>query len=230
MFHDHRTPGTSEPRADRPAAADPSFAPPEGGPPLSPPALDGRATPEEVPAPLGAAGRLDPQVLGDEATPAATETSGQPPASVLSDRPAGWPERRAALLPPPADLPPAPGGSTAGGGIPLEDRIVLVATYCYKTWFAGNPVRARGLMEGVPEFQKAYASPNALGTLLGKGVAGHGLGLFRRGDAYPPTYANGWQLAHRLTSGQFEQVARRLQLDGPEALAAAVRQLPETYP
>jgi hypothetical protein len=123
------------------------------------------------------------------------------------------------------------GGSTSGGvEIPLEERIILTAAYCYTTWFAGSPVRARGLMKDVPEFQGVYSAPNALGTLLGKGVAGHGLGLFRRGDAYPPTYANGRQLAQRLTSAQFEQVARRLGFDGVEALAAAVRKLPESYP
>jgi hypothetical protein len=123
------------------------------------------------------------------------------------------------------------GGSTSGGAeIPLEERIVLAAAYCYTTWFAGSPVRAQGLMKDVPEFQGMYTVPNALGTLLGRGVAGHGLGLFRRGDAYPPTYANGWQLAQRLTAAQFEQVARRLGFDGVEALAAAVRKLPETYP
>jgi hypothetical protein len=128
-------------------------------------------------------------------------------------------------------MPPVTGGGTPGGTeIPLEERIVLAAAYCYTAWFAGNPVRARGLMEDVPAFKRLYSSPNALGTLLGRGVAGHGLGLFRRGDAYPPTYANGWQLAQRLTSAQFEQVARRLGFDGVEALAAAVRKLPESCP
>jgi hypothetical protein len=146
------------------------------------------------------------------------------------DRPTGWSGRRATLLPTPADLPPLTGCSMSGGaGIPLGERIVLAATYCYTTWLAGSPVRAKGLMKDVPEFQGVYTAPNALGTLMGKGVAGHGLGLFRRGDAYPPTYANGWQLAQRLTSAQFEQVARRLGFDGVEALAAAVRKLPESY-
>jgi hypothetical protein len=156
--------------------------------------------------------------------------SEQPPAATPPDRAPGCLGRLATLLPPPADLPPATAATAGGAGIPLEERILLAAVSCYRTWFAGHPVRARGLLEDVPEFKRVYSSPNALGTLLGKGVAGHGLGLFKRGDAYPPTYANGWQLAQRLSSAQFEQAARRLGLDGVEALADAVRKLPQTHP
>jgi hypothetical protein len=139
---------------------------------------------------------------------------------------ADWSDRLAALLPQPTDLPPKTAGKPGGTAIPLEDRIVLTALHSFKTWFAGQPVRARSLMEDVPEFQQVYRTANSIGTLLGKGVAGHGLGLFRQDDAYPPTYANGWQLAQRLNSAQFEQVARRLGFDGVDALAAAIRGLP----
>jgi hypothetical protein len=155
----------------------------------------------------------------------------QPPAATPPDRAAGWPGWRATLLPPPADLPPVSAGGTPGGAeIPLEERVVLAAVSCYRTWFAGHPVRARGLMKDVPELRDVYTNPNALGTLLGKGVAGHGLGLVRKGDAYPPIYANGWQLAQRLSSAQFEQAAQRLGFDGVEALADAIRKLPHSRP
>jgi hypothetical protein len=134
------------------------------------------------------------------------------------------------LLPQPADLPPANPTTLGGANIPLEDRVELAAAGCYKLWLEGHAVRARDLMEAVPEFKSVYTSPNALGTLLGRGVAGHGLGLFRRGDAYPPTYANGWQLAQRLSPGQFERVAHRLKFASVEDFAAAIRQLPEEQP
>jgi hypothetical protein len=143
--------------------------------------------------------------------------------------PAASPDRRATQLPPPADLPPVTGGSTSGGPeIPLEERIVLAAVYCFGTWFSGKPVRARGLMNDVPEFRDAYTSPNAIGTLLGRGVARHGLGLFRRGDAYPPTYANGWQLLQKLSPELAARVAERLGLASVDALANAVRGLADS--
>jgi hypothetical protein len=155
----------------------------------------------------------------------------QSPATTPPDYPAGWPVRRATQLAPPADLTSVIGDSTsAGAEIPLEERIVLAATYCYRTWFASNPVRAKGLLNDVPEFKAIYVAPNALGTLLGRGVAGHGLGLFRQGDIYPPTYTNGWQLAQRLSPAQLERVSHRLGFESVEDLAAAIRRLPETYP
>jgi hypothetical protein len=223
MLHYRSTPLISEPGEDRQPAASQQPIPPTDEAPEAPttPAGEQHRTPEDATLDPATDGTLPP---GD----AGIATPEQPPAAIQPDRPAGW---RLALLPSPADLPPVSGGSTSGDAeIPLEERTVLAGTYCFATWFAHNSVRARGLMEEVPEFKKVYSSPNALGTLLGKGVAGHGLGLFRRGDAYPPTYANGWQLAQRLTATQFEQVARRLGFDGAEALAAAIRNLPQTHP
>jgi hypothetical protein len=179
-------------------------------------------TPAFGPAGAGASGATDI----DHAVPATTEASAT---TGTADHSAAWPERQAVLLPPPPQLPPVSDATAAGGGkIPLEARAVLAAVYCYKTWLAGHPVRASDMLREVPEFRDVYTAPNALGTLLGKGVAGHGFGLFRRGDAYPASYVNGWQLARRLTAEQLEKVARLLGFDGVEALTAAVRDLPES--
>jgi hypothetical protein len=229
MFHDHPAPLQSQSGADRTTEESPSPVPADEEVPTTPTRSEAAGSNEGEHLSKGGDGELDPVADGTPEPGGVASPSGEQrlPAT-QPDNLTGWSGQRATLLPPPPDLPPVTGSSTSvKAEIPLEERIVLAAAYCYLTWFAGGSVRAKGLMNDVQEFRGIYAAPNAIGTLLGKGVAGHGLGLFRRGDIYPPTYANGWQLAQGLTSTQFEQVARRLGFDGVEALAAAVRKLPE---
>lgn len=168
---------------------------------------------------------LTATVLHPPADPATDPGAGSPPPASAD----GW-ARLTERLPEPrwADLPPAGGAAASGGAeLPLDDRLELAGEFVLRAFLERRAdVSAAEVLRGVPEFAAYYSAPNSVGTLLGKGVAGHGFGLFKRGGRAACAYENAWKVLAKLRPAQRERVAARLGHADPDALAAAVRTLP----
>ena len=145
----------------------------------------------------------------------------QPPAAPAP--PTGWTNLLAAL---PAPTTPPPSYAASGEPeIPLDERLALAAEWLLPRLLAGESPTARDVLAGVEEFRGVYRTANAIGTILGLGVAGHGLKLHRRSGRVLARYENAHRLVEMLGTlapDRLESAARRAGHSTPEALTAAV--------
>jgi hypothetical protein len=86
----------------------------------------------------------------------------------------------------------------------------------------------RDIFEAVPEIKAAYDTPNALGTCLGTGIKGTGMGLHSaKGGTFARCQENAVLAAGCLmTDEDFEALAGKLGFENAEALAEAMTSLP----
>ncbi len=84
----------------------------------------------------------------------------------------------------------------------------------------------RDIFEAVPEIKTAYQTPNALGTALGTGIKGTGMGLHGKGGAFARCRENASLAASCLADEAFGKLAADLGYDEPEGLAEAIAALP----
>jgi hypothetical protein len=85
----------------------------------------------------------------------------------------------------------------------------------------------REVFGGIPEFATSYKTCNSLGTALGDGVRGRGLGLHRdRSGRFLRCRDNAALAAAALGDAEFEALARELGYDGPDELGDAIDRLP----
>ena len=84
----------------------------------------------------------------------------------------------------------------------------------------------RDIFEAVAEIKAAYESPNALGTCLGSGVKGTGMGLHSAKGAFARCQENAVLAASCLSDEAFAALAKELGYDSSEALAEALTNLP----
>ena len=84
----------------------------------------------------------------------------------------------------------------------------------------------REIYEAVPEIKEAYATPNALGTCLGTGIKGTGMGLHTKRGTFARCRENAALAASYLSDEEFTALASDLGYDSPEALVEALTNLP----
>lgn len=84
----------------------------------------------------------------------------------------------------------------------------------------------RDIYEAVSEIRTAYATTNALGTVLGTGIKGTGMGLHSKQGAFARCQENAALAAGCLSDQEFAALAEQLGHDGPEGLAKAIAALP----
>ena len=89
-----------------------------------------------------------------------------------------------------------------------------------------NGFTTRDIFEAVAEVKAAYETPNALGTCLGTGIKQTGMGLHTSKGAFARCQENAVLAASCLTDDDFAALAEELGIDGPEALAEALINLP----
>ena len=89
-----------------------------------------------------------------------------------------------------------------------------------------NGFTAREIYKAVPEIKAAYATPNALGTCLGTGIKGTGMGLHTKRGTFARCRENAALAASCISDEEFTALASGLGYDSPEALAAALAALP----
>lgn len=105
----------------------------------------------------------------------------------------------------------------------------LAATFVLSKCLDGRPggFTTREVFDGVPEFANSYRSPNALGTALGNGVRGKGMGLHRDlNGKFLRCRDNAALAATNLTDDEFAALAVELGLPDPDALADLIDRLP----
>lgn len=86
---------------------------------------------------------------------------------------------------------------------------------------------ARKIFEAVPEFAARYETANVLGTALGDGVRGSGLGLHRDADGkFRRCRDNAALAAAVLGDDEFAALAAGLGFRDADGLADAIDQLP----
>ncbi|MDB5312973.1 MAG: hypothetical protein JWO38_7175 [Gemmataceae bacterium] len=143
----------------------------------------------------------------------------------------GWATVLDRLTAPPSSAAgPAP---PAGGGhaIALNERLTLVGGFVLAAILAGRNVTAGDVHRGDEQFRECYTSANALGTVLGKGVAGHGFGLARRRGVITPCYSNAYQIVVKpsgLGPDRLARAAAEASHSDADSLLAAVEQLPRS--
>jgi hypothetical protein len=85
----------------------------------------------------------------------------------------------------------------------------------------------REIFEAVAEFAASYRTPNALGTALGDGVRGSGLGLHRdQAGQFARCRDHAALAAAELGDDEFAALAQELGYGGPDELADAIDRLP----
>ena len=84
----------------------------------------------------------------------------------------------------------------------------------------------REIYEAVPEIKEAYATPNALGTCLGTGIKGTGMGLHTKRGTFARCRENAALAASCLSDEAFGNLAVELDYEEPEGLAEAIAALP----
>ena len=84
----------------------------------------------------------------------------------------------------------------------------------------------REIYEAVPEIKEAYATPNALGTCLGTGIKGTGMGLHTKRGTFARCRENATLAASCLSDEEFGNLAVELDYEEPEGLAEAIAALP----
>ena len=78
----------------------------------------------------------------------------------------------------------------------------------------------------MPEIKEAYATPNALGTCLGTGIKGTGMGLHTKQGTFARCRENAALAASCLSDEAFGNLAVELNYEEPEGLAEAIAALP----
>src|SRR5262245_41940696 len=127
--------------------------------------------------------RLSGQVPGPAVVTAAPREAAATPPS---------PDESLARLLPAPDLMPVPAPGGGGALLSLEQRYELIGGFCLTRWLTEQrAVTARLVLESVPELRGVYRHPNAVGTVLGRGVSGHGFGLRKREGASEPSHQIG---------------------------------------
>ena len=89
-----------------------------------------------------------------------------------------------------------------------------------------NGFTTRDIFEAVAEIKAAYESPNALGTCLGAGIKGTGMGLHGKAGAFARCRENAALAASCLSDEAFGNLAVELDYEEPEGLAEAIAALP----
>jgi len=89
-----------------------------------------------------------------------------------------------------------------------------------------NGFTAREIYKAVPEIKAAYKNPNALGTSLGTGIKGTGMGLHRKNGAFARCRENAVLAANCLSDDAFSQLASDLGYNSQDELAEAIAALP----
>lgn len=121
--------------------------------------------------------------------------------------------------------------TTRGGG--TRSLIRAAAPVVIRECLAGNVngFTARQVFDQVPAFAAIYADANALGTALGQGVRGKGLGLHRDGaDDFLRCRDNAVLAAAELSDEEFAALAAVLGFSSPDELADAIDRLPSALP
>ena len=89
-----------------------------------------------------------------------------------------------------------------------------------------NGFTSRTIFESVAEIKAAYKNPNALGTSLGTGIKGTGMGLHRKNSAFARCRENAVLAANCLSDDAFSQLASDLGYNSQDELAEAIAALP----
>jgi hypothetical protein len=129
-----------------------------------------------------------------------------------------------ALLPATTTQPPLTVG-TSDSKIPLNQRLALAAEWLLPRLLAGESPTACDVVAGVEQFRATYKNANAVGTLLGRGVRGKGLNLFRRNGQVLNCYENARKLAEMLEAEAPDRLGSAAQAAGfstPAELADAI--------
>ena len=85
---------------------------------------------------------------------------------------------------------------------------------------------ARKIFEAVPEFAARYDTANVLGTALGDGVRGSGLGLHRDAEGKFRRCRDNGAAAAELREDEIDDLAAELGFRDADGLADAINQLP----
>ena len=127
-------------------------------------------------------------------------------------------------------LPPPAASRRTAAILGAETIIHLAAQFILRLFVAGDSsdFSAEDVRRNVPEFREAYAKANIIGTFLGRGVHGKGLGLARgaRGRLLV-SYDNACRVVHHLEQAEINHVADAVGMSVDE-LAAAIEALPRS--
>jgi hypothetical protein len=111
----------------------------------------------------------------------------------------------------------------------IHDAAPVVIREC----LAGNAngFTARQIFDQVPAFGAIYKDANALGTALGEGVRGKGIGMHRdRDGSFLRCGDNAALAAAKLSDDEFAALAVELGFSSPDELVNAINQLPPAPP
>ena len=124
---------------------------------------------------------------------------------------------------------PSPAPDRRSAAILSAETIVrLAARFILRLIVAGEvgEFSAEDVRQNVPEFTEAYDRANIVGTMLGRGVHGKGLGLARgAGGRFLMSHENACRVVHRLDQEDIDATVEAMEITTDE-LTAAIKALP----